>query len=97
MRGAYPRIVRRSAALAGGLALGFGAPLARGAPPILPSGASVAAGQASVAAQGGTSLLVTQSSQKALINWQSFSFSPTAKCGSSMATAFFSALEAASM
>src|SRR5882672_2110673 len=73
MRGTYPRIVRRSAALAGGLVLGFGAPFASGAPPILPSGASVAAGQASVAAQGGTSLLVTQSSQKALINWQSFS------------------------
>ncbi len=74
MMGEYPRIVRRLTALAGGpvLILALGMPFARGAA-VLPSGASVAAGQASVAAAGEANLRITQSSQKALINWQSFS------------------------
>src|ERR1700704_1052504 len=75
MKGGCPRRLRRLTALAGSpvLALALGAPFARGATPILPSGASVAAGQASVGAPSETSLLITQSSQKALINWRSFS------------------------
>src|SRR5258706_4244217 len=74
MMGEYPRIVRRLTALAGGpvLILALGTPFARGAA-ILPSGASVAAGQASVAAAGEANLRITQSSQNALINWQNFS------------------------
>ena len=77
MRGRYPRIVRRLIAVAGGpvLVLALGAPSARGGA-TLPSGASVAAGQALVAAPGESGLRITQSSQKALINWQSFSIGP---------------------
>ena len=38
-----------------------------------PSGASVVTGHATVAASSATSTIITQSSQKAIINWQSFS------------------------
>jgi filamentous hemagglutinin family protein len=62
-------------AVAGGpvLVLALGAPFARAATPILPSGASIAAGQALVTAPGEASLRIMQSSQKVIINWQSFS------------------------
>ena len=39
----------------------------------LPTGSSVAAGSASVAQPSSTSLAITQSSQSAVVNWQSFS------------------------
>src|ERR1039458_3264523 len=38
-----------------------------------PSGGTVVAGQAAIAAPSATSTIVTQSSQKAIINWQDFS------------------------
>src|SRR6266567_1195411 len=76
MQGDHSKIIRRRlTALAGSplLALVLGAPLARGATPALPSGGSVVSGRVFVAAPSETSLAITQSSQKALINWQSFS------------------------
>src|SRR5258708_39913145 len=76
MQGGHSKIIRRGlTALAGSplLALVLGAPLARGATPALPSGGSVVSGRVFVAAPSETSLAITQSSQKALINWQSFS------------------------
>jgi hypothetical protein len=41
--------------------------------PILPKGGSVAAGSASIGAPTSNSLTVSQSSQRAIINWGSFS------------------------
>jgi filamentous hemagglutinin family protein len=55
------------------LAIALGAPLARGATPVLPSGGSIVSGRVVVATPSETSLAITQSSQKALINWQGFS------------------------
>jgi filamentous hemagglutinin family protein len=74
MMGKASRTVRTLTAIGGGLAiaLAFGAPVASGAAPGMPAGASIVAGQASVTAPSETSTLITQSSQKALINWQSF-------------------------
>ena len=44
-----------------------------GAAPVLPRGGAVQAGLASIGAASGGSLTVTQSSQRAIINWSSFS------------------------
>lgn len=41
--------------------------------PVLPKGGSVAAGSASIGAPTNNSLTVSQSSQRAIINWGSFS------------------------
>jgi filamentous hemagglutinin family protein len=76
MLGGHPKIIRRRlTAMAGSplLALALGAPLARGATPAVPSGGSIVSGRVFVASPNETSLAITQSSQKALINWQSFS------------------------
>src|SRR6476661_9042484 len=76
MQGGHPRVIRRRlTAMAGSplLALALGAPLARGATPVLPSGGSIVSGRVVVATPSETSLPITQSSQKALINWQGFS------------------------
>ena len=74
MRRENPRFVCRLTVLAAGLglALDTGTPVA-GATPVLPSGASVASGSVKIAAPSETSTLIVQSSQKAIINWQSFS------------------------
>jgi filamentous hemagglutinin family protein len=61
---------RQQAMLAGGLALV--ASVAH-ADPLLPSGATVTAGAASISQSGPAGTLITQQSQKAIINWQNFS------------------------
>ena len=61
------------AAVGFAVALGASLPLAAAdlAPGALPTGGTVAAGQAAIAASG-TRMDITQSSQKAIINWQGF-------------------------
>ncbi|MBT9371277.1 MBG domain-containing protein [Rhizobium sp. CSW-27] len=65
------RILSSSTALSLVLQVGLAPALPAHADP-LPTGASVAAGQASVATSG-TAMTVTQSSDKAIVNWNSFS------------------------
>ena len=55
----------------GALVAGSGA--ARAAGPVLPTGGRVAAGQAVIGAPGGGVLTVTQSSSKAILDWNGFS------------------------
>ncbi|HEX3483595.1 MAG TPA: MBG domain-containing protein [Micropepsaceae bacterium] len=75
MVGGKSRIVCGLTVSAGGLVfvLTLGIPVARGASPVLPSGASVGAGSVSIASPSETSTVILQSSKKAIINWQSFS------------------------
>ena len=58
-----------------GLTLGAliaGAGVAQAAGPVLPTGGRVAAGQAAIGAPGGGVLTVTQSSSKAILDWNGF-------------------------
>ena len=68
-------VLRRAAPSGSGLMLtfAFGVSFAHGATPVLPSGASVAAGSAIVTTPIEGSALIVQSTQKAIINWRSFS------------------------
>ncbi|WP_377299505.1 MBG domain-containing protein [Rhizobium sp. SGZ-381] len=65
------RVLSSSTALALVLQLGF-APVSQAHAGSLPTGASVAAGQVAVGTSG-TAMTVTQSSDKAIVNWNSFS------------------------
>ena len=52
---------------------GFAMPALAGSPSVLPTGGAVASGAATIGAPANNSLTVTQTSSKAIINWQSFS------------------------
>src|SRR5580704_9242697 len=75
MRGVQQRMTRMMIRAAGGfvLAAAVMAPGFAAAQPRMPSGASVIAGSATIATPSATSTLITQSSQKAILNWQNFS------------------------
>ena len=71
-RGAVrPRTVLRPSVLCWAMALGLGSAHAQIANDALPTGGSVAAGSATLNSSG-ANLVVNQSSQRAVLNWQSF-------------------------
>ena len=66
------------AVLAGTLAMGASA----SAGPVLPTGGQVSAGSARIEGETGSTLAVSQTSSRAVIDWQDFSIGAGGRCGS---------------